>query len=174
MGDLNAGLVSGVHTTGPGAGNSEAPQVTCVFSSPAPPNVVQPPQRKPRPRPCQLTKHPAHRTNRLAGGQQYAATDSGVSIEQLASLDEKGVAQWVHNLSPKLAPFAPLFEQHQIEGALFLRLTDDMLREMGINRARATLALPPGLPLSLPEALHRALSRRAIKLTAAPSLFLMQ
>ena len=69
------------------------------------------------------------------GGQQYSAQDTGVSIEVLASFDEKAVAQWVQNLSPKLAPFAPLFVEHQIEGPLFLRLTDEMLREMGINCA---------------------------------------
>jgi hypothetical protein len=74
---------------------------------------------------------------RLAGGQGYVATDTGVSIEVLATYDERGVAQWVQNLHPKLAPFAPLFEKHQIEGALFLRLTDEMLREMGIDCALA-------------------------------------
>ena len=71
----------------------------------------------------------------LSTGQQYAAQDTGVSIEVLATYDENGVAQWVQNLSPKLAPFAPLFVEHQIEGPLFLRLTDEMLREMGINCA---------------------------------------
>lgn len=60
-----------------------------------------------------------------------------MSIEVLATYDERGVAQWIQNLSPKLAPFAPLFVEHQIEGALFLRLDDAMLREMGINRATA-------------------------------------
>ena len=79
---------------------------------------------------------------RLAGGQQYSATDTGVSIEVLASYDENAVAQWVKNLSPKLAPFAPLFVEHQIEGPLFLRLTDAMLKEMGINR---TPPPPPSL-----------------------------
>jgi hypothetical protein len=69
----------------------------------------------------------------------------------LASMDERGVAEWVQSLSPKLAPFAPLFEEHQIEGALFLRLTDEMLREMGINRAFVShpspcKATPPSPP----------------------------
>lgn len=73
--------------------------------------------------------------HRLVGGQQYVAQDTGVSIEVLASYDERGVAQWVQNLSPKMAPFAPLFIEHQIEGPLFLRLTDEMLREMGITCA---------------------------------------
>ena len=62
--------------------------------------------------------------------------DTGLSVAELVALDERGVAQWVANRSPKLAPFAPLFEEHQIEGALFLRLSDEMLREMGINRER--------------------------------------
>ncbi len=60
-----------------------------------------------------------------------------MSIEVLATYDERAVAQWVQNLSPKLAPFAGLFVEHQIEGPLFLRLTDEMLREMGINCAPA-------------------------------------
>lgn len=78
----------------------------------------------------------------LTGGQQYVATDAGVSIEALASYDEQMVAQWVRNLSPKLAPFAGLFEEHQIEGPLFLRLTDAMLKEMGINCARLCALAP--------------------------------
>ena len=144
MGDLNAGLVSGVHTTGPGGPASQAPQVTCVsLFSRLPTRRLHSHRGKPLVTNNSRARHrPAHRNNRLAGGQQYAATDSGVSIELLASFDEKGVAQWVYNLSPKLAPFAPLFEQHQVEGPLFLRLTDEMLREMGINRAPSPLPAP--------------------------------
>lgn len=135
--DLDAHLVSGLHTTGPDA--------SVEVASPAAALSVN------------------------GGGQrhtQYAAKDSGLSIAELVALDERGVAKWVANRSPKLAPFAPLFEEHQIEGALFLRLTDDMLREMGIRREcrQSLLALcgpPPGAVPDLTASSTRPLSDRA-------------
>ena len=108
MGDLGAGLVSGVHTTGPDLAS-----------------------------PRELSSPTVTLSGKKGGGKrQYAAMDTGLSVAELVALDERGVAQWVANRSPKLAPFAHLFEEHQIEGALFLRLSDEMLREMGINRER--------------------------------------
>jgi hypothetical protein len=96
MGDMNAGLLAGVH-------HGVAIQATAT------------PQ-------AQFVRR-----------QDYQSSQAqGVSVEQIAQWDEKQVAQWVATLG-KLAPFAPLFEQHQIEGPLFMRLDDGMLREMGIN-----------------------------------------
>jgi len=69
----------------------------------------------------------------LAAGTQYAAMDVGVTIEALASFDDRQVAQWVANLSPKLRPFAYNFEVHQIDGEVFLQLDNAMLTEIGIN-----------------------------------------
>ena len=53
------------------------------------------------------------------------------------------VAQWVSTL-PRLAPYANLFIEHQVEGTLFGRLDDAMLKEMGAH----------GQPITVQATLH--------------------
>ena len=57
-----------------------------------------------------------------AMNQGYTAVDGGVGIDEMARYDEQQVAAWIGSF-PKLQPYAQLFVEHQIEGALFLRLT---------------------------------------------------
>ena len=59
--------------------------------------------------------------------------DIGVTTEALSKFDDKQVAQWVANLSPKLRPFAYNFEVHQIDGEVFLQLDNAMLMEIGVS-----------------------------------------
>ena len=94
MGDLNAGLTAGVHTTHTGP-----------LSAGSAPMAIQ---------------------TQRAG---YVATDGGVSLNEMVAWDENQVAAWVATL-PRLAPYAALFVEHQIEGKLFARLDEGMLREM--------------------------------------------
>ena len=112
MGDLNAGLLAGVA----GVPGAQSGQLQGRAAAPAQAVLQARPSRY--------------------------AVDHGVSIEQLAQFDEKQVAQWISTAFPRLGQFAPLFIEHQIEGPLFLRLTDDMLREMGINCASVPSARP--------------------------------
>ena len=94
MGDLNAGLTAGVHTTHTG--------------------------------PLSAGSAPMAIKTQRAG---YVATDGGVSLNEMVAWDENQVAAWVATL-PRLAPYAALFVEHQIEGKLFARLDEGMLREM--------------------------------------------
>jgi hypothetical protein len=89
--------------------------------------------------------HTTHSSGELGGGGPanantmyntaagYVATNTGPSIVEMSEWDETKVASWVSTL-PRLQPYAQCFIDHQIEGKLFVRLEESMLREMGIDK----------------------------------------
>ena len=89
---------------------------------------------------------PANANTMYNTGAGYVATNTGPSIVEMSEWDETKVASWVSTL-PRLKPYAQCFIDHQIEGKLFVRLEESMLREMGAGPARSARDARPGTPV---------------------------
>ena len=71
-----------------------------------------------------------------AGAQDLDPRPRSASFDlvSLHRFSEDQVAEWVAAI-PRLRQFAPLFKKHQIVGSVFLRLDNEMLKEIGIDCA---------------------------------------